>query len=80
MKDKLVITLSPGRKLPKSKIGRVLYRIWFRVWYIWRLDFLAFFYSKLADFFFLFLPREEREKILSEMEDFNIEIHYKEGE
>jgi len=74
-KEILQITISK-RKLPKSKFGKWLYwKIWFRVWGIWRPRFSAWFFGALADFMYWLAPREVKEKLDKEFGE--IEVHIK---
>ena len=74
MKDTLQITLSKV-KLPNSKLGKWLYwNVYFRIWKVWRPKLLAKFYYGLSNFFFMFLPKVEKEKALKELENIDVII------
>jgi hypothetical protein len=74
-KEVLQITFKKA-KVPDSKLGKWFYwKIYWKVWQIWRPKMLAKFYGALSNFIFALMPKAEREKILKEFE--NIEVHIK---
>ena len=61
MDEILQITISK-REAPKTKLGRWFYwRVWFKIWGIWRPKFLSWFFG-------LFLSKETKRKLYDDLE------------
>jgi hypothetical protein len=72
-KEILQITISK-HKAPTSKFGKWFYwKIWFRVWYIWKPKVMSKIYKALSTVMLSMLPKAKREEILKELGE--IEVH-----
>jgi len=76
-KEILQITLSK-QKAPKTKLGKWFYwKIYFKVWKIWKPRLMSKFYHGLYVFFMWLTPKETRKKIEKELEEElgEVEVH-----
>ena len=74
MKESLQITISKA-KTPKTKLGKWLYwKIYWKIFKIWKPRILAKIYGALALVALSLLPKSEREKLLKEFENINVII------